>query len=163
MIDLPVIVPRLVSGGIKFVIVGGVAATVHGSSYVTDDLDLCYDRDRSNLKLLADVLAPLHPRLRGAPDGLPFIWDAETLQRGLNFTLRTDLGDIDLLGEITGVGAFERVSRAAITLTLFGVECSVISLDALICAKRAAGRPKDNLVLPELEALREATQDATES
>jgi predicted nucleotidyltransferase len=159
MIDLETIVNRLAGGGIRFVIVGGVAATVHGSSYITDDLDICYARDKTNLALLAEALAPLNPRLRGAPAELPFKWDAETLRMGLNFTLRTDLGDLDLLGEIIGIGPYEQVQEAAIKVMLFGVECSVISLEKLITAKRAAGRPKDKLILPELEAMLEATKD----
>jgi len=160
MIDLKTVLPILVKSGIEFVIVGGVAATIHGSSYITDDLDICYGRSRENIKRLAETLIPYQPRLRGAPEGLPFIWDAKTVQNGLNFTLRTKLGDIDLLGEIAGVGSFEQVRQSSVTVELFGVECLVLSLDRLIDAKRAAGRPKDKLILPELEALREATQDS---
>ncbi|HJQ68116.1 MAG TPA: hypothetical protein VKA70_04055 [Blastocatellia bacterium] len=162
MIDLEAIVTRLAHGKVEFVIVGGVAATVHGSSYITNDLDICYARDKLNIEVLAETLAPLNPGLRGAPSELRFIWDAETLRKGLNFTLRTDLGDLDLLGEITGIGAYDQVRDAAIKVILFGVECSVISLDKLIVAKRAAGRDKDRLVLPELEALLEATKEQTE-
>ena len=91
---------------------------------------------------------------------MPFLWDEVTLRRGLNFTLKTDLGDIDLLGEVAGLGDFERVSASSISVTLFGVACAVLSLEALIAAKRAADRPKDHLILPELEALREANDDA---
>jgi predicted nucleotidyltransferase len=162
MIDLEAIVNRLAKGKVRFVIVGGVAATVYGSSFITDDLDICYARDKLNLDVLAETLAPLNPRLRGAPSGLPFIWDAETLLKGLNFTLRIDLGDLDLLGEISGIGRYEQMRDTAINVVLFGVECSIISLENLISAKRAAGRAKDRLVLPELEALLEATKDQTE-
>ncbi|OGG52175.1 MAG: hypothetical protein A3F84_19410 [Candidatus Handelsmanbacteria bacterium RIFCSPLOWO2_12_FULL_64_10] len=156
MIDLETLIPRLVNDGVEFVIIGGVAATAHGSAYITEDLDICYARNAPNLERVVASLAPFHPRLRGAPAGLPFLWDAKTLQQGLNFTLRTDLGDVDLLGEVAGLGAFEQVRAAAVRATLFGVECAVLSLDGLIAAKRAAGRTKDQLILPELEALREA-------
>jgi hypothetical protein len=160
MIDLKTILPILVNSEIEFVIVGGVAATIHGSSYVTDDLDICYGRSQANLRRIAEALNPYQPRLRGAPEGLPFIWDAKTLQNGLNFTLRTGLGDIDLLGEIAGVGSFDQARTNSVSVKLFEVECLVLSLDKLIDAKRAAGRQKDKLMLPELEALREATQDS---
>ena len=156
MIDLATILPRLVENGVDFVIIGGVAATVHGSSYITDDLDLCYARDQANLERLASSLTPFIPRLRGAPADVPFIWDAETLRHGLNFTLITDLGNLDLLGEVAGIGTYEQTRAGALLVQLCGVECAVLSLDKLITAKRAAGRPKDKLVLPELEALREA-------
>ncbi|MBI2267800.1 MAG: hypothetical protein HYU64_21970 [Armatimonadetes bacterium] len=159
MIDLQTIIPRLVNDGIEFAIIGGVAATTHGSSYITDDLDICYARNGANLERLATTLAPLHPRLRGAPEDVPFLWDAETLRRCLNFTLHTDLGNLDLLGEVDGLGAFESVRALSVLTPIFGVECAILSLDGLIAAKKAAGRPKDKLVLPELEALREADQD----
>jgi hypothetical protein len=160
VINLEAILHLLSNNAAEFVIVGGVAGSIHGSAYATFDLDICYARHGTNLEILAHSLAPLHPRLRGAPADLPFIWDVETLRRGLNFTLQTDLGDLDLLGEIAGLGSFDQVSAAALPIILFGVKYYVLSLDGLIAAKRAAGRPKDLLVLPELEALREIERDS---
>ena len=156
MVNLKKLITRLVNNQVEFVVIGGVAATVHGSAYVTYDLDICYSRDAENLARMATALAPYHPRLRDIPDDLPFFWDQRTLHRGLNFTLKTDLGDIDLLGEVAGIGDFEQVLASSIWVELFGVECAVLSLEALIKAKRAADRPKDHLILPELEALLEA-------
>lgn len=104
------------------------------------------------------ALQPLHPRLRGAPEDLPFRFDEETLKRGLNFTLTTDFGDIDLLGEVAGIGTYAAVCAASMPVELFGRTFAVLTLDALIASKRAAGRPKDLQVLPELEALREAEE-----
>jgi hypothetical protein len=158
VIDLEKTLRLLADSGIEFVIIGGIAASIHGSAQATFDLDVCYERGDDNLERLANALSPLHPQLRGAPAGLPFVWDAETLRRGLNFTLRTDLGDLDLIGEVPGVGGYEQVRRASAALRLFGAECAVLSLDGLIAAKRAAGRAKDQLVLPELEALRDLTR-----
>lgn len=160
MTELQVLIPCLARAGIEFVIIGGVAATAHGSSYVTEDLDICYARTNANLERLAAALAPLHPRLRGAPEDVSFLWDAETLRRGLNFTLTTDLGDLDLMGEVKGLGFFEQVKGAAVAVHLFGVECKILSLEGLIISKRATARPKDQLILPELEALREATEES---
>lgn len=94
--------------------------------------------------------------------GLPFLWDTETLRRGLNFTLRTDWGDLDLLGEVAGVGGYDQALVSSEPTALFGVTCAVLSLPALIAAKRAAGRPRDRYSLPELEALWEATRDDRE-
>src|ERR1044072_8514761 len=82
------------------VIVGGVAAVIYGSALLTSDLDVCYARDSANLLRLAEALQSVHARLRNVPEGLPFILDAETLHRGLNFTFTTDIGDVDLLGEV---------------------------------------------------------------
>ena len=152
MIRLKEILLLLAEADVEFVIVGGVAASLHGSSYATFDLDLCYSREPTNLERLAAALRPLRPRLRGAPEGLPFVCDPQTLRNGL----RTDLGDLDLLGEISGVGAYPEVRAAAVPVALFRRSFAVLSLEALIRAKQAAGRPKDLLSLPELKALREA-------
>jgi hypothetical protein len=86
MTDLRGLLERLVNSGVEFILVGGVAAAVHGSARLTYDLDVVYARGDDNLRRLVDALADLHPYLRGAPPGLPFRWDAETLRRGLNFT-----------------------------------------------------------------------------
>jgi hypothetical protein len=143
----------LVKGKVRFVIVGGYAIVAHGVSIVTRDLDICYERSRSNLELLATALAPFHPTLRGAPEGLPFILDAETLKRGMNFTLLTDFGDLDLLGEMTGVGGYEATITDANELKLFNLPILIASPDVLLRAKKAAGRKKDQMAIPELEAL----------
>jgi hypothetical protein len=138
------------------VIVGGVAAAIHGSSLLTSDLDVCYSRDAANLARLAEALQSVHARLRNAPEGLPFILDAETLKRGLNFTFTTDIGDLDLLGEVRGIGHYEAVIAGSVNVELFGYKFAVMDIGKLITAKRAAGRPKDLVALPELEAIQEA-------
>ena len=147
---------RLCDAGVEFVVIGGWAAIFHGSAHVTNDLDICYSRNRENLRKLAGALAPYHPRLRGFPEGLPFIWDATTLANGTVFTLTTDIGIIDLLAEVSGVGTFEEVQAASIEVFAFERSVRALSLEALIQAKKAAGRPKDLLILPELEGLLEA-------
>ena len=146
---------RLLDHHVDFVIIGGVAALVHGSAYVTRDLDVCYSRSGESLERLVAALAPLHPRLRGAPSDLPFKWDPRTLQAGLNFTLDTDMGPIDLLGEVAGIGQYADALGASELMTLFGRPCSVLTLEALIRSKRAAGRPRDLEAVKELETLRE--------
>ncbi len=146
----------LTDGGVQFVIVGGGAATAHGAARPTFDLDICYARDAENLKRLSRTLAPLHPKLRGAPEGIPFLWDAETLRRGLNFILNTDIGPLDLLGEVAGVGGYDEARAGALVTEVFGFPCAVLSLPKLIAAKRAADRVKDREALLELEALWEA-------
>jgi len=133
---------------------------VQGSGQVTRDLDICYERTPENMKRLAAALEPYHPNLRGVPPGLPFELDERTLAQGMNFTLQTDFGDIDLLGDLSGVGQFPELARDAVLLELFGMQIRVASLDVLIRSKRAAGRPKDLLSLPELEAIRDC-QSAT--
>ncbi|HXM46031.1 MAG TPA: hypothetical protein VN924_32660 [Bryobacteraceae bacterium] len=148
----------LVDAHVEFVLIGGWSAIVNGSRFMTDDLDICYSRKPANLRRLAQALAPYHPRLRGLPEGLPFIWDESTLRNGTVFTLVTDLGDIDLLGEVSGLGAFEEVKLGSYIAEAFGRKVRTLDLKSLIKAKRAAGRSKDLNVLPELESLLEAEE-----
>ena len=156
MTDFPALLRALVEGGVDFIIVGSAAATAHGSGRLTQGLDVVYGRDKANLARLAAALAPHAPYLRGAPEGLPFQLDRETLERGLNFTLTSKLGDIDLLGEIVGGGGYQALLPDTIEIELFGVRCRCLGLAKLIEVKRAAGRPKDLEALAELEAIREA-------
>ena len=155
MTQFEVLLSALKNESVSFIIIGGVAATLHGSARLTNDLDVVYERSPENIERLARALAPLNPYLRGAPPGLPFRFDPPTIKRGLNFTLTTDLGDLDLLGELTGVGSFAAVARESIEATLFGTDYRFINLDGLIRSKRAAGRAKDLEVVAELEAIRE--------
>jgi predicted nucleotidyltransferase len=140
-------------GGVQFVVIGGVAATVHGASRLTRDIDVVYARDRENIRKLAAAFASRGPYLRGAPPGLPFRFDEKTIALGLNFTLTTDLGDVDLLGEIAGGGRFEDLLPHSALVSIYGVSCLCVDLPTLIRSKRAAGRPKDLEAIAELEAL----------
>ena len=155
MTDLKALLTRLRDAGVEFVLVGGLAATAHGSARLTLDADIVYARTPENIARLVNALKRYGPYLRGAPPGLPFRWDAETIQRGLNFTLTTKLGSVDLLGEIVGGGGYADLLSESIEVKAFGVTCRCLDLDALIRVKRAAGRPKDLEVIAELEALRD--------
>ena len=159
MIDLELALQELRRAGVEFIVVGGVAAALHGSARVTQDLDVVYSRTPENIARLAAALAPHRPYLRGAPPGLPFRWDAATIRRGLNFTLTTTLGDLDLLGEIVGGGGYADLLPYSQVVTLSGAEYRCLSLAQLIHVKRAAGRPKDLEAIAELEALREEQRD----
>lgn len=138
---------------VNYIVVGGVAARAHGSSRLTDDLDIVYARDTANLGRIVSALAGLHPYLRGAPLGLPFEWSAATLRAGLNFTLTTDAGAIDLLGEITGGGGYDELIPHTLTVEAFNCTLQLLDLQWLIRVKRAAGRPKDFETVAELELL----------
>ena len=162
MTDFRRLLEALVNENVEFVIIGGVAATAHGSAHITVDLDIVYRRTPENLKRLAAALDALQPYLRGAPPGLPFRLDAETLRRGLNFTLRTTAGDLDLIGEAAGGGTYEALLPRSETRELFGLEVRFVDLEMLIQLKRAAGRPKDLERVAELEVLREERDRAVE-
>lgn len=152
--DYPALLARLAEHDVAFVIVGGVALVLRGSARGTFDIDICYDRRRDNLRRLSAALLPLKPTLRGAPADLPFRLDPETLASGLNFTLTTSAGSLDLLGEVAGLGTYDTVTRLASELTLYDQRVRVLTLEGLERAKRAAGRLKDVLDLAEILELR---------
>lgn len=145
----------LADGRVDFILIGGVAATLHGSARLTRDVDVVYARTDDNLARLVEALRPLSPYLRGAPAGLPFSFDADTLRRGLNFTLTTSAGDLDLLGEVTGGGGFDQLRDHASIVRVYDRNILCLDLDWLIRVKRAAGRPKDLEAIAELEILRD--------
>jgi len=162
MINLFQAAQMLAAAGVEFVIVGGIAVRSHGGNYVTEDLDICYSRTNDNLKRLAAVLAPLNPRPRGMDESLPYVFDWTTLQHDTNFTFRTSMGDIDLLGEVAGVGVYEDLSRESIVVDLDGAPARILSIRALIRAKESAGREKDRAGLKILYALQESELDDKE-
>jgi hypothetical protein len=155
MIELVPAIQSLYKNKVEFVILGGVAIGFHGSGYVTQDLDFCYRRSKENLKKIVSALGQFKPRPRGFPENLPYIFDETTLQNATNFTFETEVGDIDLLGEVAGIGDYLAVEQMSISMQIFDCELQILSLKGLILAKTAAGRPKDLLVLPELEAMQE--------
>jgi hypothetical protein len=145
----------LSDGGIRFIVIGGVAGRILGSPSLTRDLDVCYARDRDNLEALASVLLALHARLRGVNEEVPFRLDARTLAAGDSFTFVTDVGDLDILGTPSGTQGYDDLVRDAQSIEIDGRKILVVSVDDLIRMKRAAGRPKDRVEIEILGALRE--------
>ncbi|MFO1466607.1 MAG: nucleotidyltransferase [Steroidobacteraceae bacterium] len=153
MSELNGLLQRLSDVGVEFVVVGGVAAVLHGSSMVTRDLDVCATLSSENLQKLRDALRDLHPVHRIASERRSFLESSEPGVSLRNLYLQTDLGALDILGEITGVGDFRQVLASAIDVDLFGRKVKVIALDQLIKAKEAVGRHKDLLAVAELRAI----------
>jgi hypothetical protein len=155
IISLETVVRQLNQHGVRFIVIGGWAAIIHGAARSTNDVDVVYSREADNLHRLVQALMPWQPYLRGAPPGLPFHFDEPTVRAGLNFTLTTSLGDLDVLGEVTGGGTYEQLLPFTEEVTAFGLTCRVVTLERLIRLKLAAGRPKDLEVIAELQALLE--------
>ncbi len=139
--------------GVRFVVIGGVAAGVQGSTRATFDLDICYDPAPDNIRALARLLADRHAYLRGVEPGLPFIMDERAFRTTPVMTLTTDAGPIDVMDHVAGVGEYPAVLAASIEAEAFGQRFRVLGLPALIDAKKATGRRRDLEQLPELEAL----------
>ena len=161
--DYAKLISALDKAGVDFIVIGGLAAIVHGSPRFTQNVDVLYSRTNDNLARLVRALAPLKPYLRGAPPGLPFEWSVPTLRMGLNFTLTTTDGSLDILGDIVGGGRYEDLRAHSTVMRIFRRDVRVLNLDALIRAKRATGRPKDFEVLAELELLQELSDTTKRS
>jgi hypothetical protein len=139
----------LITHGVDFVLIGGQAGIAHGSSYPSYDLDVVYACDRDNVTRLVAALEEIGVRLRGAPQDLPFILDAKTIENGANFTFITPYGDFDILADAAGMPSYDELKSAAVAREIFGHLIKVASIDHLIAMKRAAGRTKDKLMVEE--------------
>jgi len=149
---------RLVQADVDFVVVGGVAVVVQASPRFTNDLDICYSTEQTNLDRLGGVLTELGARLRGVEDDVPFVPDGLTLGRTQMLTLTTRDGDIDLLVDPDGSPGYDVLRRNASRIDLEGITVLVASIEDMIAMKRAAGRPQDLVDLESLEIVRRRTR-----
>ena len=154
MLQTELLVTALCDAEVSFIVIGGMAAVAQGSSYVTADLGIFYQRQPRNYRKIATALRPLQARLRGVDPSLPCALDEVTLRSGMNFTLTTDAGDLDLLGGIAGFANYDEVKAQSEEIELFRHRISTLTLDGLIYSKEATGKPKDLRLLPELKALK---------
>jgi hypothetical protein len=144
----------LISHEVDFVVIGGIAGIARGSAYMTNDLDIAYSREGGNVERLATALQAIGATLRGAPAGIPFLLDAETLGAGAHFTFATNHGPLDILDRPDGSPPYEELRRrAGEPLDVGGLPVRVASLDDLIAMKEATGRPRDKVVASELRLL----------
>lgn len=155
IITLADVVRQMNDHGVQYIVIGGWAAIVHGVARSTNDVDIVYGRSSANIDRLVTALQAWNPYLRGAPPGLPFRWESATIRAGLNFTLTTSHGDLDLLGEVSGGGTYEQLLPFTSEAVTDGLTYRVVTLEKLIQLKRAAGRPKDLEAIAELQALLE--------
>ena len=143
----------LTDGRVDFVVIGGVAAILHGSARNTFDLDICFANDPDNLEALGSTLVSLRAQLRGVPEPVPFVPDAASLKRIDVLTLTTTAGDLDVLRIPSGAPRYDVLRAHADRFDVGGFEVRVASVEDLIAMKTAAGRPKDQSDVEELEAI----------
>lgn len=155
MIDPLAALRVLTEHDVRFVLIGGQAALALGSSSMTRDVDVCYDRATDNLDRLAAALNEMHARLRGVDEDVPFVLDARTLRNGDSFTFETDHGALDVLATPSGTSGYPDLVSGAEVMDFGGLRVPVVAIDDLIRMKRAAGRPKDRVEVEILIALRD--------
>jgi hypothetical protein len=149
---------RLIAGGVEFVLVGGFAAVAHGVTIVTRDVDICCRFSEANLMRIQNAFADLHPVHRSRPDLLLDLTPEQCA--GLkNLYLKTDLGIVDCLGEVLGVGDFDKVLAHSIEIELPQGKCRVLDIDALILAKEAMNRDHDKITVKHLQEIKKQTAE----
>ena len=153
MQNLSELTRRLVEAQVGFVLIGGFAAVAHGATLVTRDVDICCRFSDANLRRIQQALADLHPVHRSRPD-LPFDLNRDQPVGLKNLYLKTDLGVLDCLGEVVGLGDFEAVLKYSIEVRLpFGL-CRILDLDGLILAKEAMDRDHDRVTVRQLKEIK---------
>lgn len=154
MANLKALLQRLVEQDVEFVVIGAFASVAHGATLVTQDVDVCCPFTSRNLLKLQAAVADLHPVHRLTPKRLPLQLTRQKCRGLKNLYLETDLGVLDCLSEVLGVGNFATVKKQSVVIDLGFGKCRILGLDALIKAKRAMGRPRDREAVVQLEAIR---------
>jgi len=152
--DFEGLLATLSEGGVEFVLVGGYSAMLHGGSLMTRDVDVVCPMTPENLGRLHTALEALHPVYRMAPSAQPFTRADAERKDWENLYLRTDIGVLDCLGEVKGLGDYHACLARSVSINLGAFAIRGLSLDALIEAKRAMGRPRDLHTADELEVIR---------
>jgi predicted nucleotidyltransferase len=145
---------RLKENEVEFIVIGGVAASLLGSPLPTLDVDVCAPMDDRNLERILNALRDVRPRLRMRPDKMPLPDSVDRLRGIKNIYVVTDIGPIDLLNEVPGIGTYHELSDKTVELDVGGFTCRVLDLDTLIASKKIAARPKDHAAVMQLEAIK---------
>lgn len=151
--SLSELLARLTKEGVDFVVIGGFAGIIYGCTYVTQDTDICIDLSAENIGKIYNSTADLHPVHRMTPAKIPFTFDVNRPCRFQNLYLDTDLGQLDCLGEVKGVGEFSKVFASSMPVEVDGIKIRVLSIGGLIESKKAMNRPSDIQAVVQLEAI----------
>jgi len=147
----------LSEGGVEFIVVGGICARVFGLDHPANDLDIVYRRSYENCRKIAETLRPFRPYPRGLPPGQVVPWNTSVIRSGYSFLIQTDLGELDLIAELSGGLTFQKIRRRTFAASISGVDCRCLDLDLMIYHIQLSGRPKDLRLAGRLSALRDAS------
>lgn len=145
---------RLVKADVDFVIIGGFAGVIHGCTYLTQDIDICCDFSPANLLTLQKAVSNLHPVHRMTPRRKKLELTEKNCEQFKNLYLDTDIGQLDCVSFIDGLGDYQKVRRTSELVKVRDTKLRVLSLDALIKAKKAMNRPRDKQAILQLEAIK---------
>lgn len=145
---------KLNETGVDFVIVGGLAGAIFGCTVVTEDIDICCDFTCENLLKLQEALTSLNPVHRMTPNKLKLEITKKNCKEFKNLYLDTNLGQLDCISAVQGVGAFESVKAKSKSVVVNGKQYKVLRIDDLVLSKKALNRPKDNQAITQLEAIK---------
>lgn len=163
MVQILKLLEVLTKAGVEFTLVGGAAAYAHGSTMVTQDLDVCSRMDASNLKRIAKALAPYAPKHRMPPAKPAFTDEQAATQTFKNLYLSTEIGQVDFWGEIKGIGGYDAVDKASVELSMGNFSFKILSIQKLIEAKEAMGRPRDLETVSILKEIIDEQEHNTDS
>lgn len=153
--DLQALLKLLIHSPVEFVLVGGFAAVLHGCNQTTRDIDICVIYSHEQIRLLREILRPFHPRHRMEDPKRSFLDAPKDLSKEQDFYLLTDLGELDVITRVEGIGNYYDVLQNSQEIEIYGGKCRLISIDDLIKSKKALGRHRDLVTAMELEAIRE--------
>lgn len=154
---------HLTAHGVDFVVVGGIAAVLHGAERNTFDLDVCPAADQGNLDALARALTELSPLIRGVEEDVPFVPDGRSLRSLQILTLATSLGPLDVITSLEGWPPYASLRRRALRVDIGPTTILVASIDDLLEMKRASARDKDRFDVEALEAIKGLTRGQARS
>jgi len=157
MTDYTKLIELLIDNDVEFVLIGGFAAVVHGSTTLTQDIDICINFTPENCANLLNALKDTNPIYRQNKE--PITKDAGELCKFKNLYLLTDFGPLDVMGEISKLGKYEDILKFSIEIDLFERKCNVLDINGLIRSKEEMGRPKDKEVIIQLKAIKEKLEE----
>ena len=160
MQDFFSLLKRLNKEGVNFVIIGGFAGIIHGCTFVTQDIDLCCEFTVENLLRLQNSIADLNPVHRMASKKTPLTLTADNYKDYKNLYLDTEFGQLDCLDSVDGIGNFEKVLQAGDEVKVEEMKFNVLTVEALIKAKKALNRPHDREAIIQLEAMNKIKKDS---
>lgn len=153
MMLLDQLLARLIKADVEFVLVGGLAASIHGSSLNTRDVDVCCRFTQDNLMRIQSAFEGLHPVHRMRPD-MPLALTPDQCGHLKNLYIKTDLGVVDCLSEVIALGGFDEVRRQSLEIEMPVGRFRILEINALIKSKEALGRPNDLIAAQHLKALK---------